>query len=69
MPASGWSSSAAPAPPPPITTWKTSPGTPASCISSPIASPVRDANSDGLYSTALPVSSAGTKTFDPTNQG
>ena len=42
---------------------------PPPCISSPIASPVRVANSDGLYSTALPVSSAGTNTFEPTNYG
>ena len=34
-----------------------------------MASPVRVAYSDGLYSTALPVSSAGTNTLPPTNQG
>jgi hypothetical protein len=34
-----------------------------------ISWPVMVAYSDGLYSTALPVSSAGTMTLQPTNQG
>jgi hypothetical protein len=44
-------------------------GTPASCISRAISRPVMTAYSEGLYNTALPVSSAGTNTLQPTNQG
>jgi hypothetical protein len=47
----------------------TSRGTPASCSRRAICSPVSVAYSLGLYSTALPVSSAGTMTLQPTNQG
>src|SRR5512137_574248 len=68
-PSTGCASTARPASAAPITTAKTSCGTPARCSSLPISSPVSVANSDGLYSTALPASSAGTKTLAPTKYG
>ena len=59
-PSMSCASSAAPTSPPPTTAMNTSCGTPAACSKRAIASPVSVAYSEGLYSTALPVSSAGT---------
>ena len=47
-PSTGWSTRAAPVAPAPVTTQKTSVGTPAACSISPIARPVSAANSEGL---------------------
>ena len=68
-PSTGCASSAAPASPAPTITCKTSCGTPAPCSRLPISRPVSVAYSLGLYSTALPASSAGTKTLAPTKYG
>ena len=59
-------SNAAPTSPPPTSTANTSRGTPASCNRRPISRPVKVAYSEGLYSTVLPVSSAGRMTLQPT---
>ncbi len=69
MPSIGWRISAAPVAPSPTTGTNTSRGMPASCSISAMCRPVRVANSDGLYSTALPATSAGTKTLLPTKYG
>ena len=68
-PSTGCASTARPTSPAPMTTAKTSCGMPDRCSSLPISRPVSVANSDGLYSTALPVSSAGTNTLAPTKYG
>jgi hypothetical protein len=65
-PFTGLSTRAAPVAAVPITGTKTSSGTPAMCRRSAMASPVREANSEGLYRTALPASRAGRNTFEPT---
>jgi hypothetical protein len=68
-PSTGWATSALPVAAAPVTTWKTPGGSPASSNSAPMARPVRAANSEGLYSTALPVSSAARNTLEPTKYG
>ncbi len=68
-PSSGCESSSAPTEPSPTTTENTSTGTPASFSIEAMARPVSVAYSDGLYTTALPASRAGTKTLEPTKYG
>lgn len=68
-PSSGCCSKAAPASAAPTRHTMTSRGTPASCSSRAISSPVSVAYSEGLYNTALPVARAGRITLQPTNHG
>ena len=54
------STSAAPVPPEPVTTWNTSSGSPHSRRHSSMSSEVSGVSTDGLSTTALPAASAGT---------
>ena len=56
---SATSTSAAPVPPDPTATWRTSGGSPHSRIASAISSDVSGVTLDGLSTTALPAASAG----------